>query len=158
MANSVKIVLWKFSETTKQFNQNTNEIINITYWSKILEYLAKNWNQNLVIPKKIKFKSHEEKWTDVNIALKIFEDAVNDKFDYAIIISWDSDLIPAITSIKKSTSWKKFISVIPFGGSGRNIKHICDKSFEMLKEHLENSIMPKEIDFEWKKIICPYKF
>jgi hypothetical protein len=33
------------------------------------------------------YSTHEEKRTDVNIVLQIFEDAVKNKFDDAIIIS-----------------------------------------------------------------------
>jgi hypothetical protein len=40
--------------------------------------------------------SHEEKMTDVNIAVELLCDAFDDSFDTAIVISADSDLAPPI--------------------------------------------------------------
>lgn len=42
-----------------------------------------------------KYKTFEEKQTDVNIAVKFIENIIKDKCDTSIIVSADSDLIPA---------------------------------------------------------------
>ena len=42
-----------------------------------------------------------EKQTDVNLALQLFEDAINDKYDKAILLSRDTDFIPAMDRVKK---------------------------------------------------------
>ena len=47
------------------------------------------------------WKSHEEKETDVNIALHILDQAYRNKFDRAIIISADSDFSPAVKLVRK---------------------------------------------------------
>ena len=47
-----------------------------------------------------KWKGHEEKETDVKIALQLLDDAYQDKYDTAIIVSQDSDLFPAIRLVK----------------------------------------------------------
>lgn len=41
-------------------------------------------------------KSHEEKETDVNIAIHLVKDVFTDQLDRALIISADSDLVPAV--------------------------------------------------------------
>ncbi len=41
-------------------------------------------------------KTFEEKQTDVNIAIRLFELAAQDRYDNAIIVSGDTDLIPAV--------------------------------------------------------------
>lgn len=46
-------------------------------------------------------KGHEEKETDVNIALHILDSAYQNSFDRAVIISGDSDLSPAIRLARK---------------------------------------------------------
>ena len=38
--------------------------------------------------------THEEKQTDVNIAIHLFQRAINDAFDIAILVSGDTDLVP----------------------------------------------------------------
>jgi uncharacterized LabA/DUF88 family protein len=57
--------------------------------------------KNPVIPQELIFTTFEEKETDVNLALKIFEDAFFDNYDRAIIISGDSDIIPVIATIRR---------------------------------------------------------
>jgi uncharacterized LabA/DUF88 family protein len=47
---------------------------------------------------------YEEKETDVNIAVALVEDAVRDRYDTALLISADSDLCPALRSMKTSSS------------------------------------------------------
>jgi hypothetical protein len=45
-----------------------------------------------------KWKRHEEKETDVHFSLTLLEDAIDDVFDRAIIISADSDHVPAVVA------------------------------------------------------------
>ena len=44
---------------------------------------------------------YEEKETDVNIAVALVEDAVQDAYDTALLISGDSDLRPAIAAVRR---------------------------------------------------------
>jgi uncharacterized LabA/DUF88 family protein len=44
---------------------------------------------------------HEERETDVNIAVALVEDTVLDRYDTALLISADSDLRPAIGAIRR---------------------------------------------------------
>ena len=61
------------------------------------------------------FITHEEKQSDVNIALKMLGDAVDDLYDKALIISADSDLLPVIKSIQKNTPEKEIGVMFPIG-------------------------------------------
>ena len=53
------------------------------------------------------FQTYEEKQTDVNIAIRLLSDAVEDKFDRAVIVSADSDLTPVILAVRKLFPEKK---------------------------------------------------
>lgn len=53
------------------------------------------------------FKSHEEKRTDVNIALKMVSEAVLGTYDTAILVSGDTDIIPAISTIRDLSLQKR---------------------------------------------------
>lgn len=156
MSERVIIRNWKFNQVSRKFRKRSNNIIHVILWSTILEYLRKTLWDN-VIPKEIEYLTHEEKRTDVNIVLQIFEDAVKNKYDDAIIISWDSDIIPVITSVKNTVDWKKFISVLPYHSKWKDIKKACDTFKPMLKEHLEDSLFPVEIEFNGVTLKCPYK-
>jgi hypothetical protein len=55
------------------------------------------------------WKRHEEKETDVHFSLTFLEDAIDDIFDRAIIISADGDHIPAVRKIKNPLASKAAI-------------------------------------------------
>ncbi|MBN2020774.1 MAG: NYN domain-containing protein [Sedimentisphaerales bacterium] len=61
------------------------------------------------------FKTHEEKQTDVNIALKIVGDAIDNVYDKALIISADSDLLPVIKSVQHHAPEKETGVMFPIG-------------------------------------------
>jgi len=57
---------------------------------------------------------HEEKMTDVNIAVHMLTDAMNDLYDTAVLISADSDLVPPIRAIRQNFHEKITIELFPF--------------------------------------------
>lgn len=58
---------------------------------------------------------HEEKETDVNIALRLLHDAAENNFDHALVISADTDLAPAIRFVREQFPDKHVTSVLPPG-------------------------------------------
>ncbi len=83
------------------------------------------------------YKIPEEKQTDVNIAIKLFETAVKDIWDTALIISGDSDLIPAIEAIKKLFPIKRIGVAIPIGRSAEELKKVADFRIKIKPIHLQ---------------------
>lgn len=59
------------------------------------------------------FEGLEEKRTDVNIAVYMLDDAQQDRCDKFVLISGDSDLVPAIQMIKTRFPQKKIIVYVP---------------------------------------------
>ena len=51
----------------------------------------------------------EEKKTDVNIAVRLLEDAYDDQFDVGIVISADSDLAPPIQAVRRRFQHKTLL-------------------------------------------------
>lgn len=102
------------------------------------------------------YKTFEEKQTDVNIAIQLFELAIKDKYDTAIIVSGDSDLIPSIQAVKTTFPNKNIGIVIPIGRRAELLKQICDFHIKMKEKHLRSSLFEKEINIgNNKKLICP---
>lgn len=60
-----------------------------------------------------KYIGHEEKESDINIAVNLLNDAVEDRFDLAILISSDSDLCPALRLVKSKYPGKEIRIVTP---------------------------------------------
>jgi uncharacterized LabA/DUF88 family protein len=56
---------------------------------------------------------HNEKMTDVNIAVELTKDAHADRFDTAIIVTGDSDQTPAIRMLKELFPTKRIICAFP---------------------------------------------
>jgi len=59
------------------------------------------------------FSVPEEKRTDVNIALQMLDDAYRDLCDLFVLVSGDSDLVPAIKTIKLRFPQKKVFVYVP---------------------------------------------
>jgi len=72
-----------------------------------------------------RYLAHEEKKTDINIAITLLGDAVADKFDTALILSGDSDLAPVTTKLKQLCPDKKIGIIVPKGQSAMHLKYAC---------------------------------
>ncbi len=86
-----------------------------------------------------KFKKREEKQTDVNIALRLLELAIQERYDKAIIVSGDTDLIPAIKAVHRTFPQKTIGVVIPIGRASEDLKKQADFHHKMKVKHLASS-------------------
>jgi uncharacterized LabA/DUF88 family protein len=59
------------------------------------------------------FESREEKHTDVNIALHMLDDAYRHKCDTHVLISGDSDLVPAVQHIRNRFPMARIFVYVP---------------------------------------------
>ena len=103
------------------------------------------------------WKAHEEKETDVNIAVQVLDQAYQDTFDRAVIISADSDFSPAIRLASTRFPHKEFRILTPVGrkhswdlvnavGGKKNANHID-------RIHIERSLLPQSITLNSGKVI-----
>ncbi|MGP3697036.1 NYN domain-containing protein [Rhodobacter sp. NSM] len=68
---------------------------------------------------KAQYETHEEKETDVNIAIHLIRDTFEDSFDRAIVITADSDLTTAVNMARQIRGTKSIDVVAPPGRMGR---------------------------------------
>ena len=66
------------------------------------------------------FESLEEKRTDVNIAVAMLDDAYQDASDRVVLVSGDSDLVPAVQQIKARFPGKQIVVYGP-------VRHAADE-------------------------------
>lgn len=105
---------------------------------------------------KKRYQTYEEKQTDVNIAIHLLGLAAQDEYDTAIIISADSDLIPAINAVRKTFPSKKIGLVIPIGRPAESLKQSVDFHMKMKERHLSTSLLERGISLENnQKLTCP---
>lgn len=104
---------------------------------------------------KKKFTTAEEKQTDVNIAIHLFQKAIEDQYDTAYIISGDSDLIPSVKAVRKTFPDKRIGIIIPIGREANELKNICDFYIRLKEKHLTSCLLPQEIDLGNNTLFCP---
>jgi uncharacterized LabA/DUF88 family protein len=85
---------------------------------------------------------HEEKMTDVCIATELLMDAHADKFDTAIVISGDSDLVPPVNAIHSFFAAKRVIVAFPPKRHSVNLKNAAKASFQIGRAKIAASQMP----------------
>ncbi len=128
----VRIVKGKFQRIPKTFLKSKMEVAN------------SDVNED-ELPQYLTFYTYEEKKTDVNIAVQLLEYAFRNEFDHAYIISEDSDLIPAIKSIKKLFPDKLITTIVPPFANGYFIQQESDYHNFISENHLKNSMFDDEI-------------
>ena len=88
------------------------------------------------------FKAREEKRTDVNIAVEMLKMAHRGAYDRAIVLTGDTDLIPAFDAVRQLHNHIKISAVIPNGKTSRDIRKAADASFQMTEVQLSQSLLP----------------
>ena len=105
------------------------------------------------------FPTFEEKETDVNIAIQLFEQAYKETYDTAIIISGDSDQLPALRAVRKNFPAKQFGIAIPPGRGAELLKKEADFHRKIKTIHLEHCRLPDAILLpDGHSLECPPKW
>lgn len=97
-----------------------------------------------------RFSYPEEKKTDVNIGIHLVNDAHRDRYDLAVMITGDSDIIPALEMVKQEYPSKKLICYVPdyFGyrGIGNDLQATLSSRCRILPNNLfKHAQFPLEI-------------
>ena len=90
---------------------------------------------------------HEEKETDVHFSLTFLEDALDDVFERAILISADSDYVPAIRKVRNRFPGKQIFVATPPNrhGHARDLLHVCNSGMPITAGRLAKNLLPAEI-------------
>lgn len=93
------------------------------------------------------WKQHEEKETDVHFSLTLFEDAIDDVFDRAIIISADSDHVPAVRRVRTRLPEKQMFVATPPDrhGRARGLLSACNSGTPITAGRLAQCLFPETI-------------
>lgn len=101
-----------------------------------------------------RYISHEEKETDVNIGAHLMADALQDRFDRALIISADTDLNGVVELTRREAPNKLIQIVAPPGRKNRN--HAA--AFAVSLGRVRQSLLPDVIIADDKRIERPLKY
>lgn len=102
-----------------------------------------------------------EKMTDVNIATNILVDAYQDKYDMAMLISGDSDLVPPIKAVHANFSSKRVFVAFPPKRHNSTVAAVAKGSLiigrkKLVESQLNESIQKTTDNFILKKPVDWY--
>lgn len=88
---------------------------------------------------------HEEKRTDVNIAVRLLNDAHDDRFDMALVISGDSDLVPIVESIRERFPRKRVIVASPPKRWSTDLAQSANSAFQVSRAAIRSNRLPDPV-------------
>ena len=87
-----------------------------------------------------------EKQTDTGMTAEIVSDALRDRFVSAVLITRDTDFVPAIRTVKRECPQKKIYLVRPPGmASWADLKYECDETVMLRSKRLARCQFPDEV-------------
>jgi uncharacterized LabA/DUF88 family protein len=81
--------------------------------------------------------------------------AVKDRYDKAIIISGDTDVLPAVRLVQRDFPAKKIGVVIPIGKASENFRKAADFHYRMREKHLQVSLLVDPYAHPDGSLSCP---
>ncbi len=91
------------------------------------------------------WRTYEEKMTDVNISVTLLNDAQDDLFDTAMIISADSDLVGPVEAVLQRYPEKRVIAAFPPDRKSKHLRQVANASFTIGRNKLRDSQLPDEV-------------
>lgn len=86
-----------------------------------------------------------EKMTDVNIAVELLADAYQDRFDTAMLISADSDLVGPIRTVRALFPHKRVVAAFPPRRNSMELQKVVTGYFTIGRAIFAKSIFPEQV-------------
>jgi uncharacterized LabA/DUF88 family protein len=99
---------------------------------------------------------HEEKETDVHFSLTLFEDAIDDIFDRALIISADGDHVPAVRRVRRRLPAKQMFLAVPPNrfSKARELREVCGSSSMITQGRIARYLLPHALTSDDGRLIA----
>lgn len=113
----------------------------------VTPFMGKFKKKNKYCPAcKVTSPGHEEKESDVRLSIGIVADAHDDKFDRAIVVSADSDLVPPIQHVRSRFPHKEVFVAAPPGrmSTGRDLS----PKLEITRGRIAKALLPENVTDE----------
>ena len=111
---------------------------------------------------KISWTAHEEKETDVNIAIQLIQDAMDNVADVFYVISADTDLAPAVKLLRARYPHIEYVPVLPPNrAQNKELKQLCSrpgKHIEMHEANIAKCRLPDQITDATGTFTCPPEY
>lgn len=95
-----------------------------------------------------------EKKTDINLALAIMEDAFDNVFDVAFLVTADTDQASTVKMFKRRFPQKKIINVVPPGREpSKHLGNLCHSTIKLKAQQLDDCALPHAVTAEGQRTI-----
>jgi uncharacterized LabA/DUF88 family protein len=91
------------------------------------------------------WKDFEEKMTDVNIAIQLMADAFDERFDTALLVSADSDLVTPVRQVRSRFPGRRIIVAQPPGRHSSELTKAATGYFTVGEDKLRQSQLPSTV-------------
>ncbi len=91
------------------------------------------------------YRVYHEKMTDVNIAVEMMTDAFQDRFDVALLVSADSDLVAPVRAVRQLFSQKRVVVAFPPARYSTALGHAGGKPLHISQSILAKSQFPDDV-------------
>ncbi len=88
---------------------------------------------------------YEEKETDVAISIKLMEILMRDESDMVVLVTGDTDLAPAVKTVKRLFPVKKVTFLFPYKRKNNELANLADMSFKIKKERYTQHQFPDPV-------------
>ncbi len=95
-----------------------------------------------------------EKETDINLALALFEDACDDLYDVAFLVTADTDQASTVKAFRKRFPDKRIINVVPPGREpSKHLAALCHAKIKLTARHLDECVLREAVVKDGEKTI-----
>jgi uncharacterized LabA/DUF88 family protein len=91
------------------------------------------------------WNTHEEKMTDVNISVGLLVHAMNDRYDTALLISGDTDLVPPMNAVHTYFPNKRVVVAFPPNRINKDVRKASKGSFVIGRKKLVDNQFNDEV-------------
>lgn len=93
-----------------------------------------------------KWKTHEEKETDVSIGIHLLDDAYKGQYEKAYLVTRDSDLMPAVRMVRAEFPQKQIVAVAPpLMGHSNDLIQVCQLKKKITPRQISSCLLPQYI-------------
>ncbi|WP_172977995.1 NYN domain-containing protein [Roseovarius sp. THAF27] len=101
-----------------------------------------------------------EKETDINLALSLYNGAIDDIYDVAFLITADTDQAATLKMVRRRFADKQLIAVYPPGRQvSKHLRDLTDKQIRLKEQHIDECLFPPMVMAKGKRtIIRPHEY
>lgn len=95
-----------------------------------------------------------EKETDINLALAVIDDAYQDRFDMAFVVTADTDQAATFRMMRDRFPEKRIVTVVPPDRSpSKHLNDLAYRKINLTVEHLDSCVFPALVQSEGQRTI-----